>query len=137
MSLIFVLRSFDGVPGGATTFDLYLEAGTHAATSAGAFNTVDTALAVVSRLVSECRHGTQYASDLAVDPDSWQYIGLFPDPAGGPPWAHTAPTDTEAEARQLIDTIVAEIRQLGEQIPYTLAPYDGLRELDEPGNEHR
>jgi len=96
MSLKVVLRSFDGLVGGATTFDVYLEAGTRAATSGGVFTTVDVAGEVVKRLVFECQHNPQYACDVAVDPDSWKYVGLFPDPSGGPHWARTMPTETLA-----------------------------------------
>jgi len=45
------------------------------------------------------------------------------------------PTETQAEARQLIDTVVSEIRLLGDQIPYTIALYDDPRNLEEPGDE--
>jgi hypothetical protein len=129
MTCVFVLKSFDGEPGGATYFELYLETDGHVATSDGVYPTPDLAAEVVRRMVFACQHHTGYACDVGVDPEKWKYAGLFPNPQGTQHFAHTRPCDTEDEARQLIDTIVVGVRQIGDQIPVDGPVYDGPTDI--------
>jgi hypothetical protein len=131
MSLRFVLKSFDGLPGGATTFDVYLTSGTHAAASCPFF-TFDDAVEAIRRLVYECQYKSQYACDVGIEAETGKYVGAFLAAEGAAPegthWMRTTPVDTEADARRLIDQIVEEIRQISDGIPYTVAPHDGPTE---------
>jgi hypothetical protein len=117
MTIAFLLESFDGQPGGATYFELHLETDGQVATSEGIYPTPDVAAEEVKRLVFACQHHPEYACDVGVDPETWKYTGLFPNPQGTRHFARTRPCDTEDEARQLIDTIVTAVGQIGDQIP--------------------
>jgi hypothetical protein len=128
---MFVLKSFDGTPGGATSFDLYLASGAHAATS-DVYTTFDKALEAVNGLVHDCQHTPQYVCDVALHPETFKCEGMFPKP-GGSHWAYTRPCDTEAEAHHLIDEIVIELRGIGDEIHYTVAPYDGPPDIVDAG----
>lgn len=130
MTLLFMLKSFDGQPGGATYFELHLEVDGHAATSDGVYPTPDVAAEVIRRLVFACQHHQDYGCDVGVDPETWRWAGLFPDPQGTQYYARTRYCDTEQEARQLIDTVFLAIARIEDPgIPIGGPVYDGPTDI--------